>query len=173
MPGRRELSFDRLDQVMSEVDRLVAGGHSTVGRWSLAEILQHLASTLRMTIEPPPGQKPPPWLIRKTIGPLVLRRILKSGRMPEGLKGPAALMPRPGTDARDEAQQLRAAIRLFLDCFPESYDHPFFGRVSRPNFTRLQCIHCAHHLSFVLPAGGGTGGPPHAARIEPEIARGA
>jgi hypothetical protein len=161
MPGRRELTFHSLDEVMPEVDRLIAGGHTTVGRWSLGEILQHLARTLRMVLEPP--MKPAPWIVRRTVGPLIFRRILGTGRMAAGIKGPAVLMPQPGRDARAEAEGLRATIRRFQEQLPERFEHTFFGPVTGADFARLQCIHCAHHLSFVLPESGSPGGPSHAA----------
>ena len=42
MPERRTLEFARLDDVMPEVDRLLAG-HTTVGNWSLGQICNHLS----------------------------------------------------------------------------------------------------------------------------------
>ncbi|MFI5459648.1 MAG: DUF1569 domain-containing protein [Isosphaerales bacterium] len=43
MAGRRELSFASLDEVMPDVERLLAG-HATVGQWSLGQICNHLAT---------------------------------------------------------------------------------------------------------------------------------
>ncbi len=28
--------------------------------------------------------------------------------------------------------------------------HPLFGRMDRPTWDRLHCVHCAHHLSFIV-----------------------
>ena len=47
--------------------------------------------------------------------------------------------------------------------------HPFFGPLTRAEWTRLHCIHCAHHLSFALPPGG-EGGVERPAK--PRAARG-
>jgi hypothetical protein len=145
--GRRQLSFARLDDVMPELDRLLAG-HATVGNWTLGQICSHLASTLRVAADPP---RPMPWIVRRTAGPLLMRYILRRGSMPAGVKAPADLVPKPGLDARAEAEALRATIRLYHERVPERFEHPFFGRVAKADLTRLQCIHCAHHLSFVLP----------------------
>src|SRR4051794_14935085 len=46
MAERRDLSFTSLEDVMAEVDRLLAG-HETVGRWSLGQICNHLGTSFR------------------------------------------------------------------------------------------------------------------------------
>jgi hypothetical protein len=156
MRARRELSFDRLDQVMPEVERLLEG-HVATGRWDLAQICQHLAKALRSVIDPDDLELPP-WILRVLIGPLIFRRVLKTGRMVNGVRAPKAMVPDSGLDARAEAEALREAIRYFEERLPESMDHPFFGRATAAEIRRLHCIHCAHHLSFVHPApqpGGG------------------
>ncbi len=42
--GRRPLRFHSFDEIMPDVERLLAG-HRTVGHWSLGQICHHLAST--------------------------------------------------------------------------------------------------------------------------------
>jgi Protein of unknown function (DUF1569) len=71
--------------------------------------------------------------------------------MTEGIKVPEAFLPKPGLDARAEADALRAALRFYAAHTGPLAEHPFFGRISRDEWTRLHCIHCAHHLSFVHP----------------------
>lgn len=145
---RRELRFESLDRVMPEVDRLLEG-HVTVGNWSLGQICNHLARTIQIALDPPRRM---PWPVRRLVGPLVLRHFLRRGSMPDGFKSPASLIPKPGLDARAEAEALRATIQVFQQSMPEMFDHAFFGKVRKADFARLQCIHCAHHLGFVLPA---------------------
>jgi hypothetical protein len=48
-PGRRRLSFRRLDEVMPDVDRLLIG-HRAVGRWTLGQICNHLAASFRHSV---------------------------------------------------------------------------------------------------------------------------
>ena len=50
MAERRNLSFSRLDEVMPDVDRLLAG-HRTVGNWSLGQICNHLAKGIQGSID--------------------------------------------------------------------------------------------------------------------------
>lgn len=147
MAERRALRFARLDEVMPDVDRLLAG-HTTVGNWSLGQICNHLAATLRVAMDPP---KKMPWIVRRTLGPILLRHFLRRDSLPAGFKAPAMLVPKPGLDARAEAEALRATFRLFQERIPDEFDHAFFGKVRKTEFARLQCLHCAHHLSFAIP----------------------
>jgi hypothetical protein len=148
MTGRRSLTFASLDEVMPDVDRLLEG-HTTVGRWSLGQICNHLAGALRGSVKGIRFRAP--WLIRQTVGRLARQRVLKSGRMATGVKIPEEFTPRPGLDARAEAEALRSALRLFNEHSGPMAEHPFFGALSRAEWDRLHCIHCAHHLSFALP----------------------
>jgi hypothetical protein len=148
MDARRPLSFSSLAEVMPEVDRLLEG-HTTVGRWSLGQICNHLTISLIGSVEGIPVKAP--WLVRKTLGVVVKRRILATGQMRAGVRIPERFWPRPGLDARAEAEALRGALRLYSAHTGPMADHPFLGPMSRDEWTRIHCIHHAHHLSFVRP----------------------
>jgi Protein of unknown function (DUF1569) len=96
-----------------------------------------------------------PWVVRKTIGPVILRRILKTGRFPGGIKLAKSYQPKPGLDGRAEAEALRAALWHFASHSGPLSDHPMASQIPRADWERFHCTHCAHHLSFVLPAGLG------------------
>jgi hypothetical protein len=160
MPERRELSFERLEQVMPEVDRLLDGGYDRAGQWSLGQICQHLSRTFRSTIEPEP--RGAPRVIRATLGSWLFRHMVRTGRMKSGVPGPRGFMPDTAVEDRAGAEELRDMIPQFLERLPQTFDHPFFGRVSRDDFLRLQCVHCAHHLSYAIPRVP-AGGDPHVA----------
>jgi hypothetical protein len=148
MAARRPLTFATLDQVMPEVDRLLQG-HTTVGNWSLAQICNHLSASLVSSIEG--FEVRAPWLLRQTLGRVLRRRVLRTGTIPEGVKLPERILPRPELDPRAEAEALRAALQLYAASTDAPAPHPMFGRLSRADWNRIHCIHCAHHLSFVLP----------------------
>jgi len=149
MAGRRDLQLASFDEVMPEVAGLL-DGHETVGNWSLGQILNHLAMTLRMSVDGTTLRAP--WILRKTVAPFVLRNVFKTGRLREGIKLPESVLPRPGLDARAEAEGLRAALDYYAAAAGPMADHPFFGRMSRADWDRLHLIHIAHHLSFARPA---------------------
>src|SRR5262249_5903081 len=140
---RRPLTFASLDEVMPDVDRLLRG-HTTVRNWSLGQICSHLAQAFRFTIDGFPPEAFPPWIIRKTITPFLLWHILRTGRFTEGLKMPRKYEPAPGTDARAEAEALRAALQRFAAHSGPLAEHPMKGPVSRAVWERFHCIHCAH-----------------------------
>jgi hypothetical protein len=146
--ARRSLKFATLDDVMPEVDRLLAGC-STVGKWSLGQICQHLTAGVVFSVEGYPEAAP--WLIRKTFGPVMIRRILKSGTFPSGFQLPEKYWPKPSEDARAEAEALRAALRLFGMHTGPFAEHPLGAKLSGAEWSLLHTIHAAHHLSFVLP----------------------
>lgn len=153
MARRRHLSFSNLLEVMPEVDRLLTG-YDCGGQWSLGQACHHLATTMRYSIEGWPGLAP--WPVRRSIGRVIGRRVLATGIMREGIKLPSGwgMIPHSDLDDRAEAEALRGAIQYYqclVDALPE---HPFFGRLSRNDWDRLHCIHCAHHLSFLHPSDG-------------------
>ena len=56
MAERRYLEFTSLDDVMPDVERLLAG-HVTVGGWSLGQIFHHVATAIRLTLDAPIRQR--------------------------------------------------------------------------------------------------------------------
>ncbi len=148
--GRRSLTFSTLDQVMPEVDRLMDQDYTTVGRWTLGQTCYHLSKGLAAAVEPPPIKVP--WILRAIVGPYLVKGILlKSGKMPEGSKGPAYANPPAEVDDRAEVEALRATLRLFAAHDEPFAPHPLLGPLTRAEYERLHGIHCAHHLSFLTP----------------------
>ncbi len=136
---------------MPEVDRLLLG-HRTIGNWSLGQICNHLTGAITSSVDGVPYRFP--WIVRKTVGPSLFRRILKTGRFPRGARLPDQFSPSPGADARAEAEALRAAIRLF-HAHPGPFSgHPLADHLDQRAWTRFHAIHCAHHLAFVVPEVG-------------------
>jgi hypothetical protein len=146
MAERRALSFASLDDVMPEVDRLLAG-HTTVGRWSLAQILYHVAAAIRLGLDAPPGASEP------TREQDVARRLFfRAGRFPEGGQVPIPLLsPPPGLDAHTEAANLRSVLERFASATGPFPAHPRLGRLTKDEWSRFHCMHCAHHLGFTVP----------------------
>ncbi len=151
MPERRRLNFASVGEIVPDVEHLLSG-HVTVGRWSLGMICNHLALTIRDSVEGFPFQMP--WIFRRTVGPLSYRWLDRRGRLPAGVRAPKPLLPSQNLDARAELASLRNALTLFRDREPLT-EHPVFGRFDRAKWTRIHCLHAAHHLSFAVPNGNG------------------
>ncbi|HEV3167444.1 MAG TPA: DUF1569 domain-containing protein [Isosphaeraceae bacterium] len=152
MAERRDLSFTSLNEVMPDVERLIPG-YKTVGNWSLGQICYHLALAVRCSIDG--YSENAPWIVRKTIGPFAFRSVMKSGRMGTGIKVPAAFLPIPGLEDLAQVNSLRSCLARYQAHTGPLAPHPFFGDISAADWTRLHCIHCAHHLSFALPSANG------------------
>ena len=80
------------------------------------------------------------------------REVLESGIIPEGLPAPPEILPAEALNERDEAEGLRAAIAHYKSSKGPEIPHRFLGPLTKAEWDRIQCIHCAHHLSFAVPA---------------------
>ena len=147
--GRRHLRFANLAEVVCDVDRLLAAGHRTLGRWTLAQICNHLSSNIVHTLDGFPGPVAP-WIIRQTLGRAVRGLMLTTGRIMEGAPIPEIYRPNPTLDPTAEVAALRAAIERFCSSGIECKPHPFLGWMPYKKWERFHCIHCGHHLSFVV-----------------------
>lgn len=159
MPDRRPLSFDRLDEVPVEVDRLIKGGHRTVGRWTLAQICTHLAASIRLTIAGAAlasVTEPPPPAVERARR-IARQRFFRSGTFPDGVEMPTeAIAPGPAdADPKLAAEALREAIARFLDADGPFPIHPYLGPLDRDEWLAFHRIHCGHHLGFAHPTKAG------------------
>ena len=145
---RRALIFSSLHQVMPETDRLL-NGHATVGRWSLAQICNHLELVIRLPMDGVPVKST--WLVRRTVGPIFRRLSFRLAWIPEAVRVPEVYLPPPNLDQGRESDALRATIQRFHSFAGQLDEHPLLGRMSRPQWERFHCLHCAHHLSFAVP----------------------
>jgi hypothetical protein len=148
MPEPRILDFHSLDHVMPEVQRLLAG-HATVGNWSLGQILDHLATAIRMTSGGRSESTP------RAGSDVFRKRFFKTRRFPAGAQAPhPRLIPAPDSDAQEQAALLGKAIARWSSTEGPFADHPLLGTLTKDEWTQFHCIHCAHHLGFVIPAEG-------------------
>lgn len=146
-PGRRTLQFESLDEVITDVEPLI-GRNTTLGNWSLAQICHHLAAAMRRVVDLPAST---PHDSSQWVGEEKKREIFESGQIPEGLPAPEILVPTGSYDEREEAEGLRQAIAHYKASAGPVIPHRFFGPLTREEWDRLQCVHCAHHLSFAVP----------------------
>jgi hypothetical protein len=145
MADRRVLDFTSMDQIMLEAERLM-DGHFTTGQWTLAQILYHLATAIRLSSHGRPESE-------AGIGREARRRrFFRTRRIVEGVPTPhARLLPPADANMRAEANALRDAIEQFTKAEGPFPSHPLLGLMSKDEWTQFHCIHCAHHLSFATP----------------------
>jgi hypothetical protein len=152
MPERRTLTFDGLDDVMAEVDRLLAG-HETVGRWTLGQILYHLATAVRLSLE---ASEDATAVVEPDRARTLRRLLFRAGRFPDGADPPLTiLLPPDSCDSDVQAEALRDAIARFLRADEPFASHPVLGAMSKAEWTRFHAMHGAHHLGFAIPTAAG------------------
>jgi hypothetical protein len=146
-PGRRTLRYGGFDDIMPDVERLLAG-HTTVGNWSLAQICRHTAAVMRRVVDLPASTPHDPSL---WVGEEKKREVFESGLIPEKLPAPPQLVPEETLGEREEAEGLRQAIAYYKASSGPVIPHRLFGPLSKEEWDRIQLIHVAHHLSFAVP----------------------
>lgn len=131
---------------MPEVDRLRAG-HTTVGRWSLAQICVHLARTIDLSLDFPPADAP------ATREQAVFRRFFfRSQTFPEGqgLAHPSQ-EPAAGVEQGESVEALRVAVARLASHVGPFAAHPVLGPLEHDQWLLFHTRHAAHHLSFAAP----------------------
>ncbi|SRR5260370_23142 len=150
--GRRELHFNTIDEISSEVEKLAAGPPVRgLGNWSPGQILQHLAVSMNFSIDGNPLHLP--WYLR-LMGKIFKGRILNKS-MPAGFnlsKEAAATLIPPPTSWEQGLANVRQALERQKNESKRS-PSPFLGELTNEEWTKLQCRHAELHLSFLVPAG--------------------
>ena len=99
---------------------------------------------------------PPPirlmlWLARHSIGPKKLKQYLATGDMGFGKPTMPQSVPAPGADDRDGVAKFREMVERVNRFAGTPLPSPFFGSMDRDTWVKLNCVHAAHHLSFLVP----------------------
>jgi Protein of unknown function (DUF1569) len=150
-PVRRRLDFRSWPEVLTDVDHLHRSGYQRAGNWDLSQILDHVGEGLRTAVRGFDHRGP--WIVRKLIGPIILKRILQQRRMKSGIKVPDWWLPGPTHDESDAVTGFRSDLAAFQELKSEPQPHPFFGPLSKSRWNDLVQIHASHHLSFLVPNG--------------------
>jgi hypothetical protein len=150
---RRRLHFESFDDLVAEVDRLVAadaaGTLRCAGNWTAGQTFGHLATWINFYFEGFPFSVP--WFVK-----LFLRAkkqaYLRDG-MPPGVRIPRTENGTYGTEPLTTAEgagRLRAAVaRLRFE--PARFDSPAWGPMSLEERIILNLRHAELHLGFLHP----------------------
>ncbi|MBX9792155.1 MAG: DUF1569 domain-containing protein [Pirellulales bacterium] len=151
VPGRRDVHYRTMHDVLDDVERIAAGPYRTVGNWSLAQICAHLSKGLNLALDG--NSIPTPWPIR-IAARLFFKRRLIEGPMPAGfkLKGTAVrtLVPRDDTELATAVGALRESIARWQKGAP-THPHFMLGPMTPAQWDSLQLRHAELHMSFVQP----------------------
>jgi hypothetical protein len=156
-PQRRQLAFQNLDEVVADVENLRAKGYTKAGNWDLAQVCGHLSEWMRFPLDgfPKPGCLIGGmlWMMKITVGKGWKRKILRTGQMQAGKPTMPETVPAAGGDEAAAVNRLKEIVERFKAYKGEVYPSPLFGRMSLEEATKLQLVHCGHHLSFLVPSG--------------------
>jgi len=149
--SRRDLSFENVAAVQSELNRLGRGAKG-LGNWNLAQTCDHLAFFIEGSLDG--HQFKVPWIFKMLFGRMVLKRILTSRKMKPGVFTPQKPLPDPGIDEAKSVARLAKALDRLQKHAGDFHDSPFFGHLTPEQWRELHCIHCAHHFNNLIPLDG-------------------
>ena len=148
----RSLHFDTLGEGLAEAERLANLSTTTVGQFTHAQNVDHLARTLRIVVGDDSAPKFARWL--RWLVRLRLKAILTQAAKP-GIRLPSKLQPQFWTEedlsVNEAMQSLREAYQRFevtkSSRFPT---HPLFGELTNEQHEQLQCRHFELHLGMIV-----------------------
>ena len=146
---RRDLDFRDFDPLIADLNRLRDEGYERVGNWSLSQACDHLAIFIRGSMDG--FDRMLPWIVRATVGRLLLRWVLNSRKMKAGLKVPKDFLPQSPREDDQAVASLVELIERFRNHKGPCRPSPLFGNLSHQQWSQLHLIHAAHHLSFLVP----------------------
>ncbi|MDA7951625.1 MAG: DUF1569 domain-containing protein [Pirellulaceae bacterium] len=153
---RRTLNLKTGQAVLQEIEKLQKIGYQKVGNWNLSQTCDHLYKTMRVGLDG--SVKPFPWILRATIGNLLLAYVLRKERMFAGAKTLKCLLPEAQTSGTDEddndlqiIQNLSETIQEAIERTEQLPPYPWTTNITLDKWKQLMWIHASHHLSFLLP----------------------
>ena len=144
---RRSLAFDNVLQVLPEIRR-VAPAHRCVADWSLAQVCHHLTASFIGAME---GFDLSNHRLKRFLLKRKMLQVALTKGIPRNYMVDPNLTPPPELDLEETIHALANAIQRYENHRGSLHAHPLFGMMSREVWDRVHCIHCAHHLSFVIP----------------------
>lgn len=154
---RRKLEFSTLDEAVRDAELLLAYGYEKSGTWDLGQCCHHLAILMAFPMDGFPRFSFPlnltSWLLKNTVAPRYLKKVLDSGVWPAGNPTDKRTVPPAGGDEKEAVEMLRQAVGRLLAHTGPFQPSPLFGMLDKETLLKLHCIHTAHHLSFLVPRG--------------------
>lgn len=137
------------DDLIAWIERLQREGYEPQGRWNLTQICQHLTATISGGMNGFGFRMP--WLVRRTVGPWAIRRVLRTSRFPRGVPTFRVLRP-PAPAGEDQPVEIARCIEVIRQA--KSFrgplpPHPMVDDLSLEDWKRLMWVHASHHLRML------------------------
>lgn len=153
--ARRDLKFTKLEEIYQDAEMLHDRGYEMAGQWNLSQACGHVGDWMRFPMDGFPKASLPVrgilWVMKILIGKSTLRKILAEGKMKEKTPTMPATVRGPDGDEAIEVERLRETVVRLISWKDDYYPSPVFGPMDRDTVVKLQLIHAAHHLSFLIP----------------------
>ena len=153
--SRRSLEFNDFAEVVADIESLHANGYDQLGDWNLGQVCGHAADWMRFPMEGFPRPAFPTRMmlaaLKVTVGKRMIRKVLDTKEMPEGNPTLPETVHESAENEQESVEALCEAIRQFEKSDGPFHASPLFGELTRDELIQLHLIHCAHHLSFLVP----------------------
>jgi hypothetical protein len=144
---RRELKLHSLGNIREELQRLTAGPVETTGSWTYYQIITHCRYPFIAAWNGPLGEGHTPDAAKLEM----LAKLVERGFMRPDLP---IILPESAVEGlRGDVRAAESLLREAMDRF-ERYEgpnslHPFFGKLTKEEWTKFLVVHTAHHLGYV------------------------
>lgn len=154
---RRQLRFDTLAAAVRDAETLLANGYDKTGNWTLAQCCGHVANWLSYPLDGFPKiplfLQPVMWLMRKTVGRPKYEQYVREQSFPAGKPTIPQSVPTATDEDAAAVAKLRAAVERYEAHTGTLHPSPLFGPLTKDEARKIQLVHAAHHLSFLVPKG--------------------
>lgn len=153
---RRKLRFESIDNVLAEMDRIIAaekaGTLRITGNWSAGKTFNHLAAWINYPYEGfPPGSTPPAFLrlFIKLMRSNMIHKAMRPGiRIPRAEHGTFGV---EDVATEEGARRLRESLERLKRREPAKHHSPALGPMSDDDRVSLNLRHAELHLGFLHP----------------------
>jgi hypothetical protein len=127
------------------------------GKWSPAQVAEHLSQTYRVVICELRGEKGirvrSPWFLRQVLRQTVLRSIFRRRKLPKGARAPSEVAPKVVDETKQQAvekfiqlaREFEAAARTAETVKGRKLTHHIFGEIDVLPGIDFIAIHIEHH----------------------------
>ncbi len=154
-PKKRELKYENLDEMLSDVQALQSGGYVSNGNWTLGQACGHVADWMRFPMDgfprPPLPMRAMFWLMKVTVAPRMKRKILAEG-FQGGMPTAPETVPAAGSITDEQGiQKLNETVSRLKAWNRELIPSPLFGPMDKETLIRVSLLHAAHHFGYLEP----------------------
>ena len=136
-----------LQQIPDAIRRLHADGRVPGANWTLAQIAEHLALTIDLTLGRVGRGEPSPVHLRPMRRFLAKQMVLRLGRIPPNVPTLKSLTAPAQTSMESALSHLTSSIESLVNSRGPLVDHPFLGPLSKQAWLRFHLVHARHHLA--------------------------